>query len=80
MTTKCEGLTVVSLKVSVLGYAMYRVKYTLCTVPCSQKPIIGSYLHITGLSCEANFNISLISVQQRRSHPSCLSQCLIRIV
>jgi len=27
MTAKCEGLTVVSVKVSVLGYAMYRVKY-----------------------------------------------------
>lgn len=27
MTAKCEGLKVVSVKVSVLGYAMYCVKY-----------------------------------------------------
>lgn len=39
--------------------------YTLCTVPCSQKPIIGSCLHITGLSCEATFNISLISATEK---------------
>jgi len=27
MTAKCEGFTVVSVKVSVLGYAMYCAKY-----------------------------------------------------